>query len=156
VNHSVAGVAATAAAAAALGIAYYAQYILLLVPCELCLWERWPYRFVIALGIIAAIAPRRPGLVVLALAGLTLLGGAGIAALHVGVEFHWWNSPLPECNGMLTPGAPLPMFPARPCDEPVYLIPHLPISMAMMDLFSALAFAFLVATYLFRQQRRVK
>ncbi len=156
VNHSAVGVVAAAFAAAALVTAYYAQFILLLVPCELCLWERWPYRFIIALGIIAAIAPRRPGRFVLALAALVALAGAGIAALHVGVEFHWWNSPLPECNGMLTPGAPLPMFPARPCDEPVYLIPRLPVSMAMMDLVFELAFAFAVLTYVMQQQRRAK
>ncbi len=155
-NHSAVGVAAAVAGAAALVTAYYAQFILLLVPCELCLWERWPYRLVIALGITAAIAPRRANLLLLALVGLILLGGAGIAALHVGVEFHWWNSPLPECNGMLTPGAPLPMVPARPCDRPVYLIPQLPVSMAMMDLLYALAFAFAMFTYVYQQQRRLK
>jgi hypothetical protein len=57
---------------------------------------------------------------------------------------------------MLTPGAPLPMVPARPCDRPVYLIPQLPVSMAMMDLLYALAFAFAMFTYVYQQQRRLK
>ncbi len=150
------GAAVALAGVVALGIAYFAQYVLLLVPCELCLWERWPYRILIALGILACLLPRRPSQFALALAVLVALAGAGVAALHVGVEFHWWNSPLPECNGMLTPGAPLPMIPARPCDEPVYLIPQLPVSMAMMDLVFALTFAFVVGTYLLQQQRRLK
>ncbi len=142
-------------AAAALGVAYFAQYVLLLTPCELCLWERWPYRIVIALGILAALLPRFPARLVLGLAGLVMLGDVGIAGLHVGVEFGWWNSPLPECNGALTPGAALPMLPATPCDRPVYLIAHLPVSMAMMDFCAALAFALLLLAYVLRQERRV-
>jgi len=143
-------------ALAALGVAYFAQDVLLLVPCELCLWERWPYRAVVALGVLAALLPRRAARVVLGLAALALLGDVGIAGLHVGVEWHWWNSPLPECNGILVPGAPLPATPARPCDEPVFLIPHVPVSMAAMDLLFALAFALALSLYVLRRQRRFR
>jgi hypothetical protein len=72
----------------------------------------------------------------------------------VGVEFHWWQSPLPECNGILTPGAPLPMTPAKPCDEPTFLIPGLPVSMAAMDLLYALTFALVLLGYIWRYRRR--
>ena len=137
-----------------LGIAYFAQYVLLLMPCELCLWERWPYRVVIALGIIAALLPRKPGRVVLGLAALTFLSNVGIAFLHVGVEFHWWLSPLPECNGIITPGAPLPLTPGLPCDAPVYLIPHLPVSMSAMDLLNALVLFLVLTAYLMRKPKR--
>jgi disulfide bond formation protein DsbB len=92
--------------------------VLLLTPCELCLWERWPYRIVIALGLLATLLPRLPSRILLGLAALTLLGDVGIAGLHVGVEFGWWNSPLPECNGMLIPGAPLPLTPAHTVRPP--------------------------------------
>ena len=81
-----------------------------------------------------------------------LLVGAGIAFLHVGVEFHWWDSPLPECNGMLTPGAPLPMVPDRPCDAPVFLIPGLPVSMSAMDFLFG-AFAVLLFVWVLRGAR---
>jgi len=155
-SHRQVGVFVALAGCAALGIAYFAQYVLLLVPCELCLWERWPYRAVIALGVVAAFLPRSSGLVLLAVAGLTLLGGVAIAGLHVGVELHWWNSPLPECNGILTPGAPLPLIPARPCDEPVFLLPRLPVSMAMLDLLYALAFALAIGAYLMSRERRFR
>jgi disulfide bond formation protein DsbB len=143
-------------ALAALGVAYFAQDVLRLMPCELCLWERWPYRIVAVFGLLAAVLPPRVGRPILGLAILTLLAGAGIAFLHVGVEFGWWPSPLPECNGILTPGAPLPATPARPCDEPVFLIPHLPVSMAMMDFIAALAFAFALTAYVSRRQRRFR
>lgn len=37
---------------------------------------------------------------VLTLAGLVFLAGAGIAAFHVGVEQHWWQG-LASCGGNL-------------------------------------------------------
>lgn len=142
-------------ALAALGIAYFAQDALQLAPCPLCLWERWPYRFTAVLGLAGIVMPRA-GRVFLALAALVMLGGAAIAFVHIGVEHGWWPSPLPECNGTLTPGAPLPMIPAIPCDRPVYLIAHLPISMATMDFCTALAFGLGLALYVSRKSRRIK
>jgi disulfide bond formation protein DsbB len=147
-----AGAITLLATLAALGTAYYAQYVLLLMPCELCLWERWPYRLVALLGLAAVLLPRRGAGMALVLAVLVLLGGCGIAFLHVGVEAGWWNSPLPECNGILTPGAPLPAIPARPCDAPVYLIPFLPVSMSAMDLVYEAAFALTLLAYVIRNR----
>jgi disulfide bond formation protein DsbB len=155
VSLRVAGAVTALAALAALGVAYYAQDFLHLFPCPLCLWERWPYRILILLGILAAILPRRAAQLSLSLAVLVLLAGAAIAFVHVGVEFHWWQSPLPECNGILTPGAPLPMTPAKPCDSPSFLIPALPVSMAAMDLLYAAILAFVLGSYLIRKPRRV-
>ena len=150
-----AGLLVAAGGAAALAVAYWAQDYLLLVPCPLCLLERWPYRVVILLGVLAALvrAAARPAL---AFAVLALLAAAALAFLHVGVEFHWWKSPLPECNGILLQGAPLPATPAKPCDEPTFLIPGLPISMAAMNFLYAAAFAFLVLAYVARKPRRFK
>jgi len=155
VSFRLAGAVTALAALAALGVAYYAQDFLHLFPCPLCLWERWPYRIVVLLGILAVISPRWAARVLLSLAVLALLAGAAISFVHVGVEFHWWQSPLPECNGILTPGAPLPMTPAKPCDAPTFLIPALPVSMAAMDLLYAAIFAFVLGSYLIRKPRRV-
>jgi disulfide bond formation protein DsbB len=153
-NHRMAGMLAVLGGLLALGLAYWAQYFELLVPCELCLWERWPYRIVIVLGLLAMLVRPATGRWVLGLAVAMLLVGVCIAGLHVGVELHWWPSPLPECNGILTPGAALPMIPARPCDAPIYLVPFIPVSMATMDMIYEACFALVLATYVARKPRR--
>jgi len=155
-SHRSVGLAVALAALAALGVAYFVQDVMHLVPCPLCLWERWPYRVVVALGVLAVLVRAPTGRVVLGLAVLCLLAGAAVAFLHVGVEWHWWKSPLPECNGFFAPGAPLPATPAPPCDAPTDLIPALPVSMAEMDFIYYVAFALAVTAYVSRRQRRFK
>jgi disulfide bond formation protein DsbB len=147
-------------AAAALGVAYASEIWGELVPCALCLVERWPYRIVIVLGLLAAIAPGRLVRAVLMLAILGLLADAAIAAVHVGVEFGWWPSPLPECAAPHITGASIaerlasmPARPAKPCDDPSFLIPGLPLSIAAMNLLYALALATGLGTALWDQRR---
>jgi disulfide bond formation protein DsbB len=141
-------VLAALGAALALGIAYASEVLGELVPCALCLVERWPYRIVIVLGLFAAIAPSRFVRILLVLGIICLLADAAVAAVHVGVELHWWPSPLPECAAPHLSGgsiadrlASMPARPAKPCDEPTFLISAIPISMAAMNLLFALAFA---------------
>jgi disulfide bond formation protein DsbB len=153
-NNRLAAFLTMLAALGALGAAYFAQYVLLLTPCELCLWERWPYRIVAVLGLLAAFGRPRTTRWFLALAGLVMLANVGISGLHVGVEFNWWPSPLPECNGALTPGEALPLIPATPCDRPVYLVPVLPISMAQMDFVFSTLFAAALLVYAARRKTR--
>jgi disulfide bond formation protein DsbB len=154
-EHRLAGVLTAVTALAALGVAYFAQYILLLTPCELCLWERWPYRIVILLGLLGTLSRPRTTRLFLGAAGLVMLADVFIAGLHVGVEFNWWPSPLPECNGALTPGAALPLTPATPCDRPVYLIQTLHVSMAQMDMFAAALFAVALLVYAAGKKKRL-
>jgi disulfide bond formation protein DsbB len=87
------------AAAAVIAGAWGFQIIGGLAPCELCLYERWPYYAVIAAALVAFIAGRR-GLTraFLALAMLVFLAGAGLALYHVGVEQHWIAGPS-ACTG---------------------------------------------------------
>ena len=89
----------------------------------------------------AALLPPKAARAALALLALTVLAGAVFAAIHVGVEFRWWKSPLPECAAPTFTGgsiaerlAHMPSAPSRPCDDPTYLIRGLPISMAEMNL----------------------
>lgn len=113
-----------------------------LAPCELCLWQRWPYWAAAALAGLAVVLPGRARGVFLLLAGLAALASAGIGALHVGVEQGWWPSPLPGCaaptagaassiDDMMRSLAPAP---TKPCDAATYLIEGLPLSMAAMNL----------------------
>jgi len=153
--------ACTLAAALPLGVALAAERFAGLVPCALCLLERWPYRAAIVLGLLAFVLPLTLARALLALLALTMLGGAALGAVHVGVEWGFWPSPLPECAApRLAHGsvaqllASLPARPAKPCDAPTYLIPGLPLSMAAMNLLYALVFCALLATYLWRSRRR--
>src|SRR5690606_11473257 len=78
------------ASAAILLAALALQYLGGLPPCPLCIWQRWPYVALIALGLVGwRWRPR----VMLGLAALVLFGGAGIAAYHVGIEQGWWALP---------------------------------------------------------------
>jgi disulfide bond formation protein DsbB len=147
----------TVAALAALLTALGSESFLGLVPCALCLLERWPYRIAIGLGVIAFFLPGRARLLFLWLLVLTILAAAALAFIHVGVEQGYWPSPLPECAAPRITGgtiaerlASMPARPSKPCDDPTYLIPGLPISMAAMNLLFALAFAVLLAIYLLR------
>jgi disulfide bond formation protein DsbB len=153
-----AALAATLLAAAALGVALASEAWLGLVPCALCLLERWPYRVAIAIGLLALLLPRfqRP---LLALMALALLAAAGLGLVHVGVEQGWWPSPLPECAAPNLGGgtmaerlARMPARPAKPCDEPTFLVPGLPVSMALMNLAFALAVAGFLAISASRQR----
>lgn len=145
------------AAGAALGIVLAAQHLGGMVPCALCLLERWPYRIAIVLALAACFLPPALARVSLALVALTMLAGAGLGAVHVGVEQGWWPSPLPECAAPPIPAgniaarlSAMPARPSKPCDAPTFLIPHLPVSMAAMNLICALAVAVLLAIFLWR------
>jgi disulfide bond formation protein DsbB len=148
------------AAGAALGIAIASETWEGLVPCALCLLERWPYRVAIALGVIGLVLPRSLARVALALLALTILAGAALAVVHVGVEAHLWPSPLPECAAPTFSGgtiaqrlASMPAKPSKPCDDPTFLIPFVPVSMAAMNLIFALVFAGAIVVFLWRSRR---
>jgi disulfide bond formation protein DsbB len=148
------------AAAFALGLALASERWEGLVPCALCLLERWPYRVAIALGLLACVVPHRWARMLLVLVVLSMLVGTALAVIHVGVEQHWWPSPLPECAAPRFTGgtiaerlAQMPARPAKPCEDPAYLIPGLPISMAAMNLLYALGFAMVLGVLLWRDRR---
>lgn len=72
-----------------LGTVLASQYLGGLQPCELCLYQRWPWGAAIVLGLLAAvIRPARRVLVLLA--GLVILLGGLLAAYHAGVEYGWF------------------------------------------------------------------
>ena len=152
-----------AVSGAVLGAALAAQHWGGVVPCALCLVERWPWRAAILLGLLGAALPRRPARLALGLAVLALLAGAGLGATHVGVEQGAWPSPLPECAAPEVRGATLaerlasmPDRPAKPCDAPTDLIAGVPVSMAAMNLAASLAIAGLLAIYLARTRRSAR
>jgi disulfide bond formation protein DsbB len=137
------------ASAVVLGMALISQYVFGLEPCQLCLWQRWPYVATIALGILGVIFFGMPPVrqVCVALAGAAFLVGAGIAGFHAGVEYGWWEG-LPGCSvpaiekGM-TVEEVKKLLASRtnvvPCDEPAWTL--LGLSMAGYNVLVSLALA---------------
>ena len=66
------------------------QYIGELLPCVMCLWQRWPHRIAIVLAIVGVAMPRA---VIAWLGALSMAVGAGLGLLHTGVEREWWQGP---------------------------------------------------------------
>jgi disulfide bond formation protein DsbB len=135
--------ASAAAPLAALGSETWLGY----PPCLLCLWQRWPYWLAAALALFALPWGGMAGRVALLLAGLSVLASGAIAAVHLGVEWRWWPSPMPGCLAPPIPAGAgveellraLPAAPTVPCDEPVYPLAPLPLSFAALNLIYASA-----------------
>ncbi len=87
------------ASIAVVGAALLSQYLGGLQPCELCLYERWPYYAAIGVSLAASVVGRRgTSIAAAALCAALFLAGAGLAAYHVGVEQHWIAGPT-ACTG---------------------------------------------------------
>jgi len=133
------------ASAALVGGALLFQYVGGLRPCELCLYQRWPYYAVIVLSALALAAGRR-GITaaVTGLAALAFLIGAGLAFYHVGVEQHWFAGPS-ACTGVsAAAGDSIADFRARlmaqqpvRCDEPQWAL--FGVSLAGWNLLASVA-----------------
>ena len=97
---------AMAASAGALAVAFGAQYLGGLPPCDLCIWQRLPYGVAIVVGMAALLwfrSPRERA----AMTWLTVLcfaAGVVVALYHVGVEQHWIAGPS-SCSGPSALGA---------------------------------------------------
>ena len=151
---------AVLAAAAGLGAAFASEWYGGLVPCALCLVERWPYRIAIAAGLLGLVLPRPIARLMLGLVAVVMLVSMAMAVVHIGVERQLWPSPLPECaapkfsaGSMAQRLASMPTQPSKPCDDPTYLIPAVPISMATMNLLLSLGIAGGIAAFLTHRAR---
>ena len=94
--------------AAAIGGAWFFQFVLHYQPCPLCLEQRLPYYIGIPLALVIAIAAWRSAPRALIVGGLIVLAGlmawtCGVAAYHAGVEWKLWAGP-PDCSGAATLG----------------------------------------------------
>ena len=149
------------ASVAVLGTVYASQYLGGLMPCELCLAERWPWWAAIAIALIAALLGRRPVLPwVAGLLALVFVVGSALAFYHVGVEQHWFAGPT-ACTA--PPGAAntvaaleaqlLHQQPVR-CDQPAWSL--FGVSLAGWNLVASLVMLGCCVAALFwaRQNRR--
>jgi len=135
-NRSIIGLV-LAGSIAALAVAFASQYIGGLLPCQLCIWQRWGYAGAIVLAILTLLMPPRWRRLGAVLASVGLLGTAAIALFHTGVEYHWWQG-LASCTGNLDTSQSLSDLqqqllatPVIPCDRPAWTM--FGISMAGYD-----------------------
>jgi disulfide bond formation protein DsbB len=83
-----------AASLLVLGTVLLSQYWGGLVPCELCLLQRWPWRVAIVAAVLVWLAGDRVPLTAAALGlALVFFVSAGLGFYHVGVEQHWFAGP---------------------------------------------------------------
>lgn len=123
-------------------------------PCELCLKQRWAYYTGVPLAlVVAALAPRNPGLARKGLAVLALfwLGSMAFGIYHSGVEWKWWPGPA-TCTAQagFTGGLPDLSKPAVLCDTPAIRI--LGLSLAGWNAVISLALALIALAGLRRTQ----
>lgn len=135
------------ASVAIVGGAQLFQHIGGLAPCELCLYERWPYYIAIALALLALAVDGRGRLapLVVALCGILFLADAALAFYHVGVEQHWFQGPT-ACTGPVSRAKTVAELKAQimnqqavRCDVPQWTL--FGISLAGFNLLAALALA---------------
>jgi disulfide bond formation protein DsbB len=145
-------------AVAPLAVALASQYVGGLQPCQLCIWQRWPYVAAIILALLAFALPARLRAYGAAAAALAILVSAGFALFHVGVEHHWWAG-LPSCTGNLNTGGSvsdlvkqLESTPIIPCDRPAWTL--FGISMAGYNFIYATLFGLFAVSAAWRQAGR--
>ena len=90
-------------AAVTLAGAWFFQLVLEILPCPLCLEQRYAYYFAVPfaalLGLAAAKGAPRPLLLAgLAILALAALANASLGAYHAGVEWGFWQGPT-DCTG---------------------------------------------------------
>ena len=89
----------------ALGGAWFSELALGMVPCKLCLWQRWPYYIGIPL-LFAALSVREQEFLARWLAGLAAVAfviSIGLGIYHAGVEWKFWLGPS-DCGGKISAG----------------------------------------------------
>jgi disulfide bond formation protein DsbB len=147
------------ASAAIVGAALLFQYVGGLAPCELCLYERWPWYAALVIA-AAALASGSEGVTraALALCFVVFAAGSALAVYHVGVEQHWIAGPT-ACTGSGTGAQTIAELKAQllgrqpvNCDEPAWRL--FGVSLAGFNLLASLAVALFCAAVARRPTRR--
>jgi disulfide bond formation protein DsbB len=125
------------------------QYGMGLAPCELCHWQRVPWYLgggvFLVVWLLNRLSGRATGLgrLLMLVAGLVFLIGAGVAVYHVGVEQMWWAGP-DSCTGGIATGGSIDDAVKRLMEAPVVRCDAIAwslfgISMAGYNVFLSLA-----------------
>ena len=127
------------------------QYVGGLVPCEMCVWQRWPHYTAIGLAVLAFTLPQQRVLIWLAAVAILVSGGIGI--FHAGVEYKWWEG-LTQCSVVAGSGSgdilsTIMKTPMIRCDEAQWTL--FGISLAGYNAIVSIGGAFLIMRLLMRK-----
>ena len=148
-----------AASAAIVGAALISQYVGGLQPCELCLYQRWPYYAAIVATAVALLSAGDGAMrgVIMLCAPLFVVSAA-LAFYHVGVEQHWFAGPT-ACTGSVTGATSIEALKAQllarqpvSCDTPAWVL--FGVSMAGWNLIASVLIAVACAGAATRRGRR--
>jgi disulfide bond formation protein DsbB len=147
------------ASAAIVGTALLSQYVGGLQPCELCLYQRWPYYAAVVVTAGALLSGNEAAMrLTVALCSLLFVVGAALAFYHVGVEHHWFAGPS-ACTGSGVGATSIEALKAQllarqpvNCDEPAWRL--FGISMAGWNLLASGLITAFCAGALSRLRRR--
>lgn len=134
------------------------QYIGGLVPCEMCVWQRWPHYAAIVVALLAFVVQgnvMRAALILLAGALIAVSGAIGV--FHAGVEYHWWQG-ITACTSGFRPTtssadmlAQIMNAPVVRCDAPQWTL--FGISLAGFNAIFSIAGAILIFALVGRRKR---
>ena len=78
-------------------LAFYLQIEIGLVPCKLCVWQRWPHVINILIIAIFLTLPKKQNILIIA-GSLNVILGTLLAGYHFGLEEGYWNNVF-SCSG---------------------------------------------------------
>jgi disulfide bond formation protein DsbB len=147
------------ASAAIVGSALLSQYVGGLQPCELCLYERWPYYAAIVATTIALLSGGdRAMRAVVSLCALLFAASTALAFYHVGVEQHWFAGPS-ACTGSVAGATSIEALKAQllarqpvSCDAPSWTL--FGVSLAGLNVIASALLTFACAAAVVRGGRR--
>lgn len=125
-----------------------------LVPCEMCMWQRWPHVAAIVLALIAIALRGNPSAsrTFTLLAALAILVSGGLGIYHAGVEYHWWTGPTRCTGNHFTSIADLMKAPVVMCDVPQWKLGG--ISLAGFNAIFSIVGGLIVAALASRKRAR--
>jgi disulfide bond formation protein DsbB len=86
------------------------QFLAGLVPCEMCMWQRWPHYAAIPVAAASFFIRHRPTRMTFVLFAAVLIAvSGGIGIFHAGVEYHWWQG-ITACTAHASGGNPMDML----------------------------------------------
>ena len=144
--------------------AFIAEAILLMEPCRLCIYQRYPFAIGILIGVMGLLLRKDNGTVsaLLGLCSIVFMANSAVATYHTGVERRWWISVVEGCKVSFESNDTQSLLdnimsaPTGSCEDIPWADPILGLSMANLNvaLCFGLALFCAIAAVMIRTSRR--